>query len=150
MVVEHLLFTHFLCVAYFVDLLFGLLQLVCHVILVCLMIILFAHALLAHLVSKHIIQLLVFRPGFILVVDVSKFGLLISGDALLDVLFLLAKLQLFAVIANHVAHCVHLVLDAFTARSELSLTSVLFFQGHSHILLNLFRFVHFRLLRLIG
>ena len=100
--------------------------------------------------SKHFIQLLVFRSGFILVVDVSKFGLLISGDALLDVLFLLAQLQLFAVIANHIAHCVHLVLNALTARSYLSLTSLLFFQGHSHILLNLFRFVHFRLLCLIG
>lgn len=114
------------------------------------MIILFAHAFLAHLGSKHFIQLLVFRSGFILVVDVSKFGLLISGNALLDVLFLLAQLQLFAVIANHIAHCVHLVLNAFTARSELSLTSLLFFQGHSHILLNLSRFVHFRQLRLIG
>ena len=87
--------------------------------------------------------------GFILTVDVSKFGLLISGDALLDVLFLLAQLQLFAVIAHHITHLVHFVLDAFTASSDLSLASLLFLEGHTHVLLHLLRLIQFRQLRLI-
>ena len=87
--------------------------------------------------SKHIVQSMVLSSCFVLVVDVCQLGLLVLVNALLNVLFLLSELQLFAVVAHHIRHAVHFVLDSLSASCHFTITCLFFLESHAHVLLDL-------------
>ena len=95
------------------------------------------HLLLAHLRCQHFVQLLVLLTLLVLFVDVLQRCLFVLVDALLDVLFLLLKLQLLIIVLYDVAHSVHNGLDALATGSHLTLASLLLLEGQAHVSLDL-------------
>ena len=90
------------------------------------------------MVRQHLVQLLVFQALLILFVDVLEASLFVLLETLLDVLFLLFQLKLFAVVSNDFSHAIHDGLDALAPLSHLLFASLFLLQSHSHVLFHLF------------
>ena len=97
-----------------------------HVGLVGSCIVLFAQALLPHLIGQHLVELLMLQALLILPVNVLQARLVVLLQTLLDVLLLLLKLKLFSVVSDDVSHAIHNGLDSFTPIGHFFLTRLLF------------------------
>ena len=95
------------------------------------------HPTLTNLSCQHIVKLLMLLAVPVLLVDVLQARLLILLNALLNVLLLLLKLQLFAVVTDDIAHAIHDSLDAATPLSHLVLPGNFFIAHHAHVLFDL-------------
>ena len=69
----------------------------------------------------------------VLLVNVLKVGLLILLDTLLDIGFLLFTHQILIVVADSLAHFVHLGLDTLASYGHFLLTSLFFLECQSHV-----------------
>ena len=122
------------------SLLIGLIRLLDHAMHIGLIgtsIILLAHSLLVNLLCEGLCQLDVLRPHLVLLVNIMKLCLFILFDTLLNVFFLLPETHLFAVVADHLAHLVHLLLDPAATLSDFPLSCLLFLKSDPHVSLKL-------------
>ena len=95
------------------------------------------HLLGVDLISQGLVQLLMLGSIFVLLINILKMSKFVLLDALLDVLFFLPLLHLFAIVLDDVFHVVHDALDPFASLCHFFLSSDLLIKCNLHVLLNL-------------